>query len=83
MSSADGVQPDSNQPDGGPERKPVTIYDLYSSDAQIPLRRLPEMIAQAVRLVWAAAPGELLVVTASRRCPGSAWSSRSSPAATC
>ncbi|MGH8886900.1 MAG: ABC transporter ATP-binding protein [Egibacteraceae bacterium] len=63
MSSANGGQPESAQSDGGPERKPVTIYDLHSPEAQVPLRRLPEMTAQAVRLVWAAAPGELLIVT--------------------
>ncbi|MGH8904588.1 MAG: ABC transporter ATP-binding protein [Egibacteraceae bacterium] len=64
MSSANGDQPDQAHLDDEPERKPVTAYDLHGLTEPIRLRRLPGVAAQAVRLVWAAARGELLLVTA-------------------
>jgi ATP-binding cassette, subfamily B, bacterial len=58
-------QPDNEQPN-----KPVTIYDLHQATERMPLRRLPQMAAQAVRLVWAAARKEFLVVTVLQAAAG-------------
>src|SRR5918997_5700664 len=68
MSGTDGGK--SDQPDNERSNKPVTIYDLRSSQTDIPLRRLPSLIAQALRLVWAAAPGEFLLVTGLQAASG-------------
>jgi hypothetical protein len=52
----------------------VTWYDIYQSpEGKRSLRRLPGLCREAVQLVWAAGPRELLVVLASRRSTGSAW----------
>ncbi|MGH8929177.1 MAG: ABC transporter ATP-binding protein [Egibacteraceae bacterium] len=55
MASNDGSESDT---------KRVTIYDVHNSDDHVRLRQLPTIMAQALRLVWDAARGEFLLVTA-------------------
>jgi ATP-binding cassette subfamily B protein len=55
---AEGARPD---PGGDAEPAPVTWYDIVEPPEQSrSLRRLPRLCREAVRLVWAAGPRELL-----------------------
>jgi ATP-binding cassette subfamily B protein len=45
------------------DEAPVTVYDLYGPSAErVDVRRLPELAASSLRLLWAAARGEFLLV---------------------
>ena len=49
----------------------VTWYDIYQSpEGKRSLRRLPGLCREAIRLVWAAGPRELLVVLAIKAVNG-------------